>query len=39
MIIINADAGAGFQSVVNAMEAARMAGFGRITFTTQQTAR
>jgi biopolymer transport protein ExbD len=37
MIIINADAGVGFQSVVNAMEAARLAGFGRITFTTQQT--
>ena len=36
MIIINADAGANFQNVVNAMEAARMAGFGRITFTTQQ---
>lgn len=37
MIIINADAGADFQHVVNAMEAARMAGYGRITFTTQQT--
>jgi biopolymer transport protein ExbD len=37
MIIINADAGVGFQNVVNAMEAARLAGFGRITFTTQQT--
>jgi biopolymer transport protein ExbD len=36
MIIINADAGANFQNVVNAMEAARLAGFGRITFTTQQ---
>ena len=36
MIIINADAGADFQNVVNAMEAARLAGFGRITFTTQQ---
>jgi biopolymer transport protein ExbD len=36
MIIINADAGADFQKVVNAMEAARLAGFGRITFTTQQ---
>jgi biopolymer transport protein ExbD len=36
MIIINADAGADFQKVVNAMEAARLAGYGRITFTTQQ---
>ncbi len=39
MIIINADAGANFQNVVNAMEASRMAGFGRITFTTQQPRR
>jgi biopolymer transport protein ExbD len=37
MIIINADAGTDFQHVVNAMEAARLAGFGRITFTTQQS--
>ena len=36
MIIINADSRADFQNVVNAMEAARLAGFGRITFTTQQ---
>ncbi len=36
MIIINADAKANFQNVVNAMEAARLAGFGRITFSTQQ---
>ena len=36
MIIINADAGSNFQFVVNVMEAARLAGFGRITFTTQQ---
>lgn len=34
-IIINADAKATHQSVVNIMEAARLAGFGRITFTTQ----
>jgi biopolymer transport protein ExbD len=34
-IIINADAKASHQSVVNIMEAARVAGFGRITFTTQ----
>ena len=34
-IIINADAKAPHQSVVNIMEAARVAGYGRITFTTQ----
>jgi biopolymer transport protein ExbD len=34
-IIINADAKAPHQSVVNVMEAARLAGYGRITFTTQ----
>jgi biopolymer transport protein ExbD len=39
MIIINADAKATHQSVVNVMEAARLAGFARITFTTQQPAR
>jgi len=39
MIIINADATATHQSVINVMEAARLAGFGRITFTTQQPSR
>jgi biopolymer transport protein ExbD len=34
-IIINADAKAPHQSVISIMEAARIAGFGRITFTTQ----
>lgn len=34
-IIISADAKATHQSVVNIMEAARIAGYGRITFTTQ----
>ena len=34
-IVINADAKATHQSVVNIMEAARLAGFSRITFTTQ----
>jgi biopolymer transport protein ExbD len=37
-IVINADAKASHQSVVNIMEAARLAGFGRITFTTQNQA-
>ena len=35
VIIINADAKAPHQSVINVMEAARQAGYGRITFTTQ----
>jgi biopolymer transport protein ExbD len=35
VIIINADANATHQSVIQVMEAARVAGFGRITFTTQ----
>ena len=34
-IIISADAKAPHQSVINVMEAARQAGYGRITFTTQ----
>jgi biopolymer transport protein ExbD len=35
-IIINADATASHQSVVHVMEAARLAGYSRITFTTQR---
>lgn len=35
VIVINADASAPHQSVINVMEAARIAGYGRITFTTQ----
>ncbi len=35
VIVVNADAGATHQSVINIMEAARIAGFSRITFTTQ----
>jgi biopolymer transport protein ExbD len=35
VIIINADATATHQSVIQVMEAARLAGFARITFTTQ----
>jgi len=35
-IIINADARAPHQSVINIMEAARIDGFGRITFTTSR---
>jgi len=34
-IVISADAKAPHQSVINVMEAARLAGYGRITFTTQ----
>lgn len=35
VIVINADANAPHQSVINVMEAARIAGYGKITFTTQ----
>ncbi len=35
MIVINADAVATHQSVISIMEAARIAGYSRITFTTQ----
>ncbi|WP_148714990.1 ExbD/TolR family protein [Chitinolyticbacter meiyuanensis] len=35
LIIINADAQATHQSVVNLMEAARLAGYGKLTFATQ----
>jgi biopolymer transport protein ExbD len=39
MIVINADANTTHQSVINVMEAARLNGFNRITFTTQQPPR
>ncbi len=35
VIVVNADAAATHQSVINIMEAARIAGYSRITFTTQ----
>jgi biopolymer transport protein ExbD len=35
VIIINADANATHQSVIHVMEAAQVAGFGKITFTAQ----
>ena len=35
VIVISADANAPHQSVINIMEAARIAGYGRITFTTR----
>jgi biopolymer transport protein ExbD len=35
VIVINADGNATHQSVVNVMEAARIAGYGRLTFDTQ----
>jgi len=35
MIVIDADAVSNWQAVVNVMEAARLAGYSRITFTTQ----
>ena len=36
MIVINADAKANYQSVINVMEAAREAGLVRVTFATQR---
>ncbi|WP_374535615.1 ExbD/TolR family protein [Chitinimonas taiwanensis] len=35
VIVINADSATSHQSVVNVMEAARLAGFGKLTFATQ----
>lgn len=35
VIVISADAKAPHQAVINVMEAARIAGYGKITFTTQ----
>ena len=35
VVVISADANAPHQSVIHVMEAARIAGYGRITFTTQ----
>jgi biopolymer transport protein ExbD len=35
VIVITADANAPHQSVINIMESARIAGYGKITFTTQ----
>ena len=37
-IVISADAKTPHQSVINVMEAARLAGYGHITFTTQNQA-
>src|SRR3972149_2472487 len=37
VIVINADAAATHQSVITILEAARIAGYSRITFTTQAT--
>ncbi|ADL54702.1 ExbD/TolR family protein [Gallionella capsiferriformans] len=38
VIVINADAKTPHQAVINVMEAARQAGYGRITFATQNEA-
>jgi len=35
VVVISADANAPHQSVINIMESARVAGYGKITFTTQ----
>ncbi|WP_028455929.1 ExbD/TolR family protein [Chitinilyticum litopenaei] len=39
MIVVNADAQATHQSVVNVMEAARIANYGKLTFATQTQAK
>ncbi|WP_348944337.1 biopolymer transporter ExbD [Chitinibacter sp. FCG-7] len=39
MIVINADAQSSHQAVVNVMEAARTAGYGKLTFATQTTGK
>jgi biopolymer transport protein ExbD len=39
LVVINADAQAPHQAVVNVMEAARLAGLARISFATQRAAR
>jgi biopolymer transport protein ExbD len=39
VIVINADAQTPHQAVINVMEAARVAGFGRITFKTEAPAK
>lgn len=39
VVIINADAKASHQSVIRVLEAARLAGFGRITFATQNATK
>ncbi|UXY14737.1 biopolymer transporter ExbD [Chitiniphilus purpureus] len=39
MVVINADAQAPHQAVVNVMESARLAGYGRLTFATQHPIR
>ncbi len=37
IVVINADATAAHQSVINVLEAARLAGFGRVTFAAQSS--
>jgi len=39
VVVISADARAPHQSVITVMEAARMAGYGKITFTTQAASK
>ncbi len=39
VVVISADARAPHQAVINVMEAARMAGYGKITFTTQAASK
>ena len=39
VVVISADARAPHQAVITVMEAARMAGYGKITFTTQAASK
>lgn len=39
IVIINADASATHQSVINVLEAARLAGFGKVTFASQTSGK
>ena len=39
VVIINADATAAHQSVINVLEAARLAGFDRVTFAAQSSGK
>ncbi len=39
IVIINADAAATHQSVINVLEAARLAGFGKVTFASQTSGK
>jgi biopolymer transport protein ExbD len=39
VVVVNADAGANYQSVIRVMDAARQAGFGQVAFAVEQANR